>query len=72
MEQIQADNREQLQERYELALERVGEISEESIGHPALDNCFRSLADFTQKLCGYYAFVNGGAAAQAEPEQLQT
>ena len=71
MEQMQVEDREVLQERYELTLERIGEIQGESIGHPALDAYFGAMAAFAQKLCGYYAFMNGGDAAQAELEQLQ-
>lgn len=71
MEQMQVENRELLQERYELALERIGEIPGESVGHPEMDAYFGAMAAFAQKLCGYYAFVNEGDAAQAGLEQLQ-
>ena len=71
MEEMQVENSEMLQERYELARERISEIPGESVGHPALDAYFGAMAAFVQKLCGYYAFMNGGTAAQAELEQLQ-
>lgn len=71
MEEMLIDNRELLQERYKLALERIGEFSEESVGHPALDTYFGAMAAFAQKLCGYYSFMNEGDVEQAGLEQLQ-
>lgn len=72
MEQTQTENRELLQERYELAYARIGEIAGESIGHEAMDAYFAAMAGFMQKLCGYYSFMNGEDAEQAALEQLQT
>lgn len=71
MEQMQVENRELLQERYELALERIGEIPGESVGRPELDAYFGAMAAFAQKLGGYYAFLNEGDAGKAGLEQLQ-
>lgn len=71
MEQMQSENREVLQERYELVLERIGEMGTETMGHPALDAYFGKMADFSQKLSGYYAFVNEGHMQEAELAQLQ-
>lgn len=71
MEQTQSVNREILQERYELVLERIGEMEAETIGHPALDEYFGKMADFSQKLSGYYAFVNEGHMREADLAQLQ-
>lgn len=71
MEQMQVENRELLKERYELALERIGEIPGERIGHSEIDVYFGAMAAFAQKLCGYYAFLNEGDAGQAKLEQLQ-
>ena len=71
MEQTQTEERELLQERYELALERIGEIAGESIGHAELDAYFAAMAAFAQKLCGYYVVMNEEAAKQAELERLQ-
>lgn len=71
MGEMKMENRELLQERFELAQERVGGIAGESVGHAALDAYFKMMADFAGKLCGYYAFMSGGGAAQAELRQLQ-
>lgn len=71
MKQMQSENREVLQERYELVLERIGEMGTEPMGHPALDAYFGRMADFSQKLSGYYAFVNEGHMREAELTQLQ-
>ncbi|MDE5950171.1 MAG: leucyl aminopeptidase, partial [Acetatifactor sp.] len=71
MEQMKNENREVLQERYELVLERIGEMGTETMGHPALDAYFGKMADFSQKLSGYYAFVNEGHMREAELAQLQ-
>lgn len=67
----QNENKELLQERFELAQERVGGIAGESVGHATLDAYFKMMADFAGKLCGYYAFMSGSGAAQAELRQLQ-
>lgn len=71
MEQTQSENRGILQERYELVLERIGEMKAETMGHPAMDEYFGKMADFSQKLSGYYAFVNEGHMREAELTQLQ-
>lgn len=71
MEQTQSENREILQERYELVLERIGQMGTEPMGHPTLDEYFGKMADFSQKLSGYYAFVNEGHMRGAELTQLQ-
>ncbi|MDE6674226.1 MAG: leucyl aminopeptidase, partial [Acetatifactor sp.] len=71
MQQTQSVSREILQERYELVLERIGEMKAETIGHPALDEYFGKMADFSQKLSGYYAFVNEGHMREADLAQLQ-
>lgn len=71
MEQMQNENREVLQERYELVLERIGEIGAEDMGHPALDAYFKKMAAFSQKLSGYYTFVNEGHMRNAGLAELQ-
>ncbi len=71
MEQTQKENTEVLQERYELVLERIGQMASEAMGHPALDEYFGRMAAFAQKLSGYYAFVNEGHMQDAELTQLQ-
>ena len=71
MEQIQSENTEVLQERYELVLERLGGITAESLGHPALDDYFSRMADFLRKVSGYYQFVTEGHMEQADEAQLQ-
>ena len=37
---METENREVLQERYVLATQRLREIPQESVGHPALDEYF--------------------------------
>lgn len=70
-EQIQCENTEVLQERYELVSERLGKIAAERLEHPAFDGYFRRTADFLQKVSGYYDFAAAGQMEQADPAQLQ-
>ena len=66
------ENREVLQERYELAAERLKGIAQESVGHPALDEYFGKMAAFAETLTGYYAFVERGGMAEAPLEELES
>ncbi len=71
MEQVQSERKEVLQERYGLIRERIKEMGNESMGHPALDAYFGKLADFSQKLGDYYAFVEQGHMRDAQLSRLQ-
>ena len=71
MEQIQGENRELLQERYGLVLERIREIGGEPLGQPALDEYFGKLAAFSLKLAEYYAFAEQGHLKDGELARLQ-
>ncbi len=68
---MKTENREVLQERYELATERLKGIAQESVGHPALDDYFAKMSAFGETLAGYYAFVSQGGMDTASLEQLQ-
>lgn len=68
---MQSEDREVLQERYGLVLERLGGIAAESVGHPALDEYFGRVTAFLQKLGDYYSFVKEGGMETAPLEQLQ-
>lgn len=68
---MEMENRELLEERYQLAIERIGEIATESLGHPAMDAYFGKVASFLQKLCDYYQFVTKTQTEQAQLVQLQ-
>lgn len=65
------ENREVLQERYELAAERLQGIAQESVGHPALDEYFGKMASFAETLTGYHTFVERGGMAEATLEELE-
>jgi len=71
MEQTQKEKSEALQERYGLVKERINEMGAEGLGHPALDAYFREMAAFSQKLSGYYAFVEEGHMQDAPLPRLQ-
>ena len=71
MGQTQSEKQEVLQERYELVLERIKEMGAEDMGHPALGAYFRKMADFSQRLSEYFAFVDRGHMRDAQLSQLQ-
>ncbi len=68
----QSENREVLQERYGLVLERIREMETEGLGHPALDAYFKQMAAFSLKLSDYYIFVEQGHMRDAQLSELQT
>lgn len=68
---METENREVLQERYVLAAQRLREIPQESVGHPALDEYFTKMAAFEETLAGYYTFVKQGGMETGTLEQLR-
>ncbi len=68
---METENREVLQERYVLATQRLREIPQESVGHPALDEYFTKMAAFEETLAGYYTFVKQGGMETGTLEQLR-
>ena len=54
-----------------LATQRLREIPQESVGHPALDEYFTKMAAFEETLAGYYTFVKQGGMETGTLEQLR-
>ncbi|MBQ7775907.1 MAG: aminopeptidase [Lachnospiraceae bacterium] len=61
-----------LQERYELAVERIEQIATEQYGDEALDLYFQQVASFIVKLAGYYEFVKSGEILRGDLDALQS
>ena len=58
-------------ERYELALEKIRQITKEPYGDAAWDAYFQKLAEWILKIDGYYSFVKNGGMQSADLEVLQ-
>ncbi len=66
-----SENLEVLQERYELAIERIHQIEKEFYGDEAMDIYFQSVAGFVSTVDAYYQFVRDGGMLTADLETLQ-
>ena len=62
---------EYLVERYELAIERIGQIKDEHVPEGEWNSYFVSVAAFLEKISEYYAFVREGGLETADLETLQ-
>lgn len=60
-----------IQERFDLALERIGQISTETLGNPALDTYFQSVAKFILLLEDNRQFVEQGGLKTAPIGELR-
>lgn len=62
---------ESLRERYELAMERIGQITEEQYGDKSWDLYFQTVAGFIGKIDGYFRFVKNGGMLTGDLDTLQ-
>ncbi len=60
-----------LSERYELAVERIRLIEEENYGDEEMVSYFHAIAEFLNKIDGYYAFVKSDRQKEAGCEKLR-